>query len=125
MNEFSTKNTGLKRVFKAFGYSLQGFKATWQQEAAFRQEVILALLALPLAFWLGESLQDYLILIGVLFLVLIVEILNSSIESTINRIGTEHHQLSGQAKDQASAAVLLALTLAGIVYLGYLINKLI
>ncbi|HHM06400.1 MAG TPA: diacylglycerol kinase [Gammaproteobacteria bacterium] len=97
------------RLQRAAGYSLAGLRATWRKEAAFRFEVILAAGLMPLGLWLGESGVARAALLGSVMLVLIVELLNSAIEAVVDRIGPEHHQLSGRAKDMGSAAVLLAL----------------
>lgn len=115
---------GLSRVWYALGYSLKGFKASWQHEAAFRQELVLCLILLPAAFWLGETVLEIVALISVLLLVLIVELLNSALESVVDRIGEEFHELSGRAKDQGSAAVLLALMVAILVWGGFIVSKL-
>ena len=104
--------TGLNRVFHAGGYSIQGLVAGWQ-ETAFRQEAIAALLMVPLAFWLGQSWIETALLAGSVMLVMIVELLNTGIESAIDRIGPEWHDLSKRAKDMGSAAVLLSLLLCG------------
>lgn len=109
-------NTGLYRIFKATGYSLQGLQSAWKNEAAFRQELMLVLVLTPLAFWLGEGLTQQLLLMIVAWLVVIVEILNSGIEAVVDRIGSEHHELSGRAKDLGSAAVFLSLTLTIVVW---------
>ncbi|MBF0626994.1 MAG: diacylglycerol kinase [Magnetococcales bacterium] len=101
--------TGLQRVIDAGGYSLLGLQAAWRHEAAFRQEMGLVLLLLPVGLWLGANGVERALLIGSLLLVPIVELLNSAIEAVVDRIGPEHHPLSGRAKDQGSAAVLIAL----------------
>ncbi|GAA5525758.1 diacylglycerol kinase [Microbulbifer aestuariivivens] len=103
--------TGIARLIDASNYSRQGLLAAWRNEAAFRQEAILAILLLPLALWLGDSGVERALLIGVTLLVLIVELLNSAIEATVDRIGAEPHPLSKVAKDTASAAVSLSLLL--------------
>lgn len=107
------KNTaqGLTRIINAFGYSRQGLKAAYRYEAAFRQEVWLALILIPLALWLKLSAVSTVLLIGSVLLVLIVELVNSAIEAIVDRIGPEYHELSGRAKDVGSAAVLVALVL--------------
>lgn len=117
-------HTGLKRVFYAAGYSWKGFKSTWKHEAAFRQEVILFTLLIPVSFWLGETAAERAILIAVLLIVLLVELLNSAVESVVDRIGEEYHKLSGRAKDQGSAAVFLSFLIAILVWSGFLISKL-
>ena len=107
---------GVTRLIKACGYSFKGLRAGWQHEEAFREEVILALLLLPLAFWVGRDALDYAVLIATLVLVLITEILNSAIEALTDRVSEEHHELSGRAKDLGSAAVFLALALVVVVW---------
>ena len=101
---------GLNRMAHALGYSLAGLKAGWQ-ETAFRQEAIAAILLLPAAFWLGQSWLETAALAGTVLLVMVVELLNTGIESAIDRIGPEWHDLSKRAKDMGSAAVLLCLLL--------------
>lgn len=104
--------TGLTRIIKAAGYSYKGLSAAWQHEAAFRQELVVTLLATILAVWLDVGAIARILLIGSVALVMIVEILNSAIEAVVDRIGSEHHELSGRAKDMGSAAVSLAIVLA-------------
>ncbi len=101
---------GLSRVVHALGYSLAGLKAGWH-ETAFRQETVLAVLMLPAAFWLGQGWLETAALAGTVLLVMVVELLNTGIESAIDRIGPEWHDLSKRAKDMGSAAVLLSLLL--------------
>jgi len=102
--------TGLSRVLHAGGYSIQGLLAGWH-ETAFRQETMAALILLPLASWLGQNWVETALLAGSVLLVMIVELLNTGIESAIDRIGPEWHDLSKRAKDMGSAAVLLSLLL--------------
>lgn len=102
--------TGLQRVWHAFGYSLAGLHAGWR-ETAFRQEAVASLVMIPLAFWLGQSWVEVVLLAGVMLIVMIVELLNTGVESAIDRIGPEWHDLSKRAKDMGSAAVLLSLLL--------------
>ena len=102
-------NTGLKRIINAGGYSWAGLRAAYQNEAAFRQEVALCALLIPLGLWLGDDGIARALLVGSLLLVLIVELLNSAIEAVVDRIGAEQHELSGRAKDIGSAAVFVAL----------------
>ncbi len=104
-------NTGIKRIFRATGFSIQGLAAAWKHEAAFRQEVVLLIILVPVAFWLGETVLLQALLIGVCLLVLIVELFNSAIEAAIDRHGDEHHELSGRAKDVGSAAVMISLAI--------------
>lgn len=103
--------TGIARIIVATSYSYKGIKAAWINEAAFRQEVTLLALMTPAAFWLGQTAPEIAILLGSCFIVVIVELLNSAIEAAIDRIGEEHHELSGRAKDMGSAAVFFSLTL--------------
>ncbi|EGM69885.1 diacylglycerol kinase [Shewanella sp. HN-41] len=113
-------NHGIKRIVRATGFSMKGLKAAWVHEAAFRQELMLAIVMLPIALWVDVSTVERLLLILTLFMVLIVELLNSAIEAVVDRVGSEIHPLSGQAKDIASAAVFLTLTLCGITWLAIL-----
>lgn len=115
---------GFKRVVNATRYSWQGIRAAWRGEAAFRQELVLFVLLLPVAWWLGQSLFHTSILIGCGLLVLMVELLNSAIEAITDRVSTEHHALSGRAKDMGSAAVLLSLLNMGLVWGSALVEKL-
>jgi diacylglycerol kinase (ATP) len=110
---------GLNRILHAGGYSIQGLHAGWG-ETAFRQEAILAMALLPLAFWLGQSWVETALLAGTVLLVMIVELLNTGIESAVDRIGPEWHDLSKRAKDMGSAAVLLSLLLCAGVWLAAL-----
>ena len=109
-------NTGLTRIIKAFGFSMQGFKALWKHEAAFRQELMLAVILLPTAFYLARTSIELIVLVMPVFIVLIVEILNSAIEAIVDRVSDEKHELSGRAKDMGSAAVLLSLLLTALVW---------
>lgn len=110
------KNTGIKRIILAAGYSLLGFKAAFRHEAAFRQELLLAIVIIPLAFWLDVEPLQRVLMIAALFLVMIVELLNSAIEAVVDRIGLEKHELSGRAKDLGSAAVLGSLLLLAYIW---------
>ncbi len=102
--------SGLNRILHAAGYSMAGLRAAWH-EKAFRQEALLAIVMIPSAFWLGQNWLEVSMLIGTVTLVLVVELLNTGIESAIDRIGPEWHDLSKRAKDMGSAAVLLSLLL--------------
>ena len=104
-------NTGIRRILRAARFSAQGLAHAWKHEAAFRQEVALTVFLIPLALWLGQTVVERAMLIGVCFIVLIVELLNSAIEAAIDRFGEEQHELSGRAKDLGSAAVYLSLAL--------------
>ncbi|EGQ9278096.1 diacylglycerol kinase [Vibrio vulnificus] len=110
-------NTGIKRIIKATGYSIQGLKAAFKHEAAVRQEFALLIVAIALATWLDVSMLERITLLAVVVLVLIVELMNSAVEAVVDRIGVEHHELSGRAKDIGSAAVLVALIFAGFTWL--------
>lgn len=103
--------TGIPRLIDATSYSWHGLIATWRNEAAFRQEVTLAIFLIPLALWLGQSGLERALLIGVTLLVMIVELLNSAVEAVVDRVGPEKHPLSKIAKDTGSAAVSLSLLL--------------
>ena len=101
--------TGFGRLFDAFGYSWLGYKAGYKNEAAFREELFLALILTPLAIYFSETSVELAILMGSLFLVLITELLNSGIEAVVDRISDEDHKLSARAKDLGAAAVMTAL----------------
>lgn len=106
----ATKGTsGLERLFKATIYSMQGLKATFKNEQAFRQEVFLSIFLIPAGLWFGHTGIERALLVGCVLLVLIVELINSGIEAVVDRFGGEHHELSGLAKDIGSAAVLMSL----------------
>lgn len=106
--------SGLSRLADATGYSIKGVRACWKNEAAFRQELALVIFLLPLSFFAAKSIEQWLLLVMPLLVLLIVELLNSAIENVVDRIGDEPHQLSGQAKDMGSAAVLICLLLTGL-----------
>ena len=102
-------NKGIKRIYDAFFFSMQGFKASYQNEESFRQEVFVSIFIIPFAIWIGETGLEKALLVSVILLVLILELLNTGIEAIVDRFGGEHHELSGRAKDIGSAAVLIAL----------------
>ncbi|SMY36526.1 Diacylglycerol kinase [Photobacterium malacitanum] len=108
--------TGLKRIINATGYSVQGLKAAWLNEAAFRQESILLVIMTIVSFFMPVTKVERLMMISSLFIVVIAELINSAIEAVVDRIGPEHHQLSGRAKDIGSAAVFVALVLVVITW---------
>ncbi len=108
--------TGLRRIINAAGYSWAGLVAAFRHEDAFRQEVFLAAILIPLAFLLGENFVGRALLIGSVLLVLIVELLTSAVEAAVDRISLEHHHLIKRAKDMGSAAVLIALLNAVVVW---------
>jgi len=101
--------TGLRRLINAFGYSMDGLSAAYKNEDAFRQEIRLALVLIPLALYLGHSGLERAAMVACVFLVIIVELLNSSVEATVDRISLDHHLLAKRAKDIGSAAVLMSL----------------
>lgn len=114
--------TGLKRVLSATRNSLNGLHAAIRHEDAFRQELILAAVLVPLGIWLGGNGLERALLVAVVLLVLIVELLNSAVEATVDRISLENHLLAKRAKDIGSAAVMVALAMAGIVWLLILVR---
>lgn len=118
------KNGEIARLVRAFGYSLAGIKSAIQNEAAFRLEVALCIVLAPLALWLGSNGVERALLLGSLMLVLVVEVINSSIEAAVDRIGTEHHTLAGRAKDMGSGAVLLALANTVLIWALVLLDQL-
>ena len=109
-------HTGIQRIIAAAGFSWRGLHAAWRHESAFRQECTLALIMLPLAFVIGDSLAEVALLIAMLGLVLVTELLNSAIEAVVDRVGHDHHELAGQAKDMGSAAVLISLVTTLVVW---------
>lgn len=115
-------NTGIRRLVRAAGFSWQGLSTAFRHEEAFRQEVALSLVLVPLALWLGESGTERALLIMAWLLVPVIELINSAIEAVVDRFGAERHELAGRAKDMGSAAVLIALINAGLVWLIVLIG---
>lgn len=115
-------STGIVRIINAMRYSYRGFKAAFRHEAAFRQECGLALILIPVALYIGKNGFEIALLIASVLLVLIVELLNSGIEMAIDRISTDHHELSGRAKDLGSAAVLLSLVVLIVVWVGVIVE---
>ena len=109
-------NVGLRRIVNATLFSLAGLRAAWQHEAAFRQELMLAVVLIPAGIWLGRTAVERSLLIGSCLLVLIVELLNSAVEAIVDRVGLEPHPLSGRAKDLGSAAVFVSLALVLVVW---------
>jgi diacylglycerol kinase (ATP) len=112
---------GIRRFWNATRYSFHGLRATWKNEAAFRQESVLCAIMIPLAFWVGSSAVERAMLIATCLLVLVTELLNSAVEAAIDRIGEDRHRLSGRAKDMGSAAVFISLWTAAIAWglIGY------
>jgi diacylglycerol kinase (ATP) len=115
--------TGINRILHATGYSMQGLRAGWD-ETAFRQEALGSCVLLPLAFWVGRTWLEVAVLVAVVVLVLITELLNTGIETAIDRIGPEWHDLSKRAKDMGSAAVLMSIVLCAGVWLAALYYRL-
>ena len=116
--------TGMQRLWNAFGYSLHGFSSAFRHEDAFRQEVLLAAVLIPIALLLDASGTGKAMMIGSVLLVLIVELLNSAIEAAVDRISLDHHQLAKRAKDLGSAAVFLSLVNVAIVWALVIAEKL-
>lgn len=110
-------HTGWRHLIHSTRYSLKGLKAAFRNESAFRQELGLCLVLIPLAGWIGDTPVEWILLVGSCFVVLIVELLNTAIESVVDRIGPERHILSGRAKDIGSAAVMLSLILAALTWI--------
>jgi diacylglycerol kinase (ATP) len=108
--------TGLRRLMNAFGYSLAGFKAAFKHEDAFRQEVFLAVVLIPLALYLEHDALHRVLMIGSILLVMIVELMNSAVEAVVDRVSLERHELAKRAKDIGSAAVFVALTNLAVVW---------
>jgi diacylglycerol kinase (ATP) len=115
------KTSGLQRFLLSFGASYRGFCGAFRNEAAFRQELMVAVPVVMGGIWLGRTGVERALLIGPMVLILVVELLNSAIETTVDRIGLEHHELSGLAKDMGSAAVLLSFGLLGMTWLLVLV----
>ena len=116
--------TGLRRILNATRYSLEGLAAAVKHEAAFRQELLLAAVLVPLGLWLGADAVERTLLAGSVLFVLVVELLNSAVEAVVDRASPEHHELAKRAKDYGSAAVMLALGLAGLVWVVLLLPRL-
>ena len=114
--------TGLRRLWHAFGYSLAGFRAAYKHEDAFRQEVLLAAVLIPLSFWLPVGNIGKALMVGSVLLVLIVELLNSAIEAAVDRISLDRHDLAKRAKDIGSSAVLVSLVNVAVVWGLVLLN---
>jgi diacylglycerol kinase (ATP) len=113
--EFKGKK-GLVRLWNATGYSRDGILAAWRHEAAFREEILLAAITIPLAFYLGKTGVERALLVGCIILILIVEILNSAVEAVVDKASPEMHDLAKRAKDMGSAAVLFSLTNAAVIW---------
>ena len=116
-------NTGIKRIINAFFFSVEGFKACFRTEEAFRQEIYLTALMVPAAFWIGDTNVEQIVLLGSVVLVLITEMLNTAIERAIDRISMDKHELSKEAKDMGSSAVFMALVFCGFAWAMIAIPK--
>ncbi|MGQ9659501.1 MAG: diacylglycerol kinase [Thermochromatium sp.] len=114
---------GWRRVIHAFGYSMKGFRACFELEEAFRQEIFLLIPLVPLGIWFGETPVERALLVGSLLIVPIVELLNSAIEANVDRVGLERHELSGRAKDIASAAVFSSIAFCLVIWALILLPK--
>jgi diacylglycerol kinase (ATP) len=112
----NVRRRGLNRIVHATLFSISGLNAAWRNEAAFRQEVLLCAVLIPASIWVGETAVERSLLIGSCLLILIVELINSAVEAVVDRVSVERHELSGRAKDLGSAAVLVSLLLATIVW---------
>jgi diacylglycerol kinase (ATP) len=115
---------GAGRLVNALRYSIQGVHAAFQHEAAFRQELLATAVLMPAAFWVGESTAEIVALIGVLFFILIVELLNSGVEALADALSLDENPLIGRAKDLGSAAVMLSIIFAAIVWLALIARRL-
>jgi diacylglycerol kinase (ATP) len=113
--------TGLRRLINAAGYSLAGLAAAARHEDAFRQELMLAAVLVPLGLWLGQSGVERALLVGSMLLVLIVELLNSAVEAAVDRVSLDNHNLAKRAKDIGSAAVMLSLVNVAVIWLLVLV----
>jgi diacylglycerol kinase (ATP) len=117
------KLRGVRRLLRAFGASLDGLAAAIRGEAAFRQELLIAIVAIPAGLWLGRTGVERALLVGPVLLVLIIELVNSAIEAAIDRISLDRHPLSGLAKDLGSAAVLASFLLLGVIWALVLLDR--
>lgn len=109
-------STGFRRVVNATLYSVAGLRSAWRSEAAFRQECVAVVVLIPIGVWLGRDAVERALLLSSCVLVLIVELVNTAIEFVVDRVGTDHHELSGRAKDAGSAAVFASIALATLVW---------
>jgi diacylglycerol kinase (ATP) len=122
MSAYNQSSNHFKRLYKATGYSIQGLKSTFEHEQAFRLEVYILVVLLPLALFLSATPLEFCLLIGSWIFVMIVELLNSAVEAAIDRIGFEQHELSGRAKDIGSAAVMISVLLAIMIWASVLLS---
>lgn len=117
--------TGLDRIRHAAGYSMDGMVSAYRSESAFRQELWLAAVLIPLAFWVGQTWIETALLAGSVVMVMVVELLNSAVEATVDRISFDLHPLAKRAKDYGSAAVFLALAVTGAIWVSALWHRFI
>lgn len=122
VSEFKSKS-GLRRIFSAFLYSVDGFISAWKNEHAFRQELVLVIIGIIIALFLPVSAFEKLMMISVLLLILVVELINSAIEAVVDRVSLERHTLSKNAKDFGSAAVLLTFLIALATWVVILLDR--
>ena len=120
-----TRNKGFANLINAIRFSLRGLIAACKYESAFRQELALLILLTPLGLFIATSAKDFVLLLSVNLLVLVVELLNSAVEAAVDRVGLEHHEMAGLAKDYGSAAVMLALLIAGATWITFIAQYLI
>lgn len=113
--------TGLTHFVRAFGYSMAGLRTTFRNESAFRQELLLCVVGVPLGLWLGANAVERVLLVGSLLLVLVVELMNTAVENVVDRASPERHELAGRAKDAGSAAVFVTLVIAGFTWLAIVV----
>lgn len=121
MSAYNQTPNHFVRLYKASGYSLAGLRSTYKYEQAFRLEIYLSFILIPLAIWLAQTPIELILMVGSWILVMIVELLNSAVEATVDRIGSERHELSGRAKDIGSAAVMLSVLLSAFTWLAILL----
>jgi diacylglycerol kinase (ATP) len=117
------KPRGIRRVLRACAICARGLRGAFREEAAFRQEILLAVIVIPLGLWLGQTGVERALLVAPMLLVFVVELVNSAVEATVDRIGLERHALAGLAKDMGSAAVFMSLVLLGTVWLLVLVFR--
>ena len=123
MHKGKAENRGLKRPLLATRYTMAGLKAAWKHEEAFRLELAVAMVMIPSSFWVGQTAVERSLLIGSCLVVLITELLNSSIEAVVDRIGIEHNELSGRAKDLGSASVFCSLVLTIVIWTLIIVER--
>ena len=117
--------TVVGHIKNAFIYTFAGLKAAWKNELAFRGEMVVAMIMVPLGLWLGRSAVERALLIASILLILITELVNSAIEAVVDRIGPEKHELSGRAKDMGSAAAFISMVTAALVWIIIVVDCLV